>query len=209
MKRVDLYTVIHKAQRVHMFELSAKIGRLDFGDEQAVGEMNDELRHFVTHIREHGHHEDIFIHPLFRELGNEAVVLDEEHDDLDKELDQLETILDQKNWQQLYPAFNRFIAIYLLHQDEEESLQASVLWKHFDDGRLLGAFGAFKASRSPSQHAEDLKFILPGLSTLEIAEIFRSIKASSLEAFQSALKMAEKQLEPRGFAALARALGCT
>lgn len=198
MKKVDLYTVIHKAQRVHMFELGAKIGRLDHSDKQATEDVLQELKSFITHIREHGQNEDNFIHPMFREIGDYAAPLDEEHDELDKELDKLEKV-DIEN---LYPAFNRFIAIYLLHQDEEEELQRTVLWKHFDNDRLQAAFEAFKASRSPAQNVEDLKFILPGLSIRELAAIFESIKASSQQAFQGSCKIAEGMLEPSRFAAL-------
>lgn len=174
MKKFDLYTIIHKAQRVHMFNLSSKIGRLDLSDCESLQEVEQELKSFIKHIREHGHNEDTFIHPLFREVGSDATTLDEEHHDLDQELDKLEKVLEEKQWEELYPAFNRFCAIYLLHQDEEEQLQKTILWTHFANDRLLGAFLAFKASRSPAQHKEDLKFILPALSIPELAAIFQS-----------------------------------
>ena len=118
--KIDLYTVIHKAQRTHLFDLCAKIGRTDFSDAQATSTIEQEMREIIEHLRQHGVNEDTFIHPLFRELGDHASAIDDEHDDLDKELHKLECILDKKNWSGLYPEFARFIGVYLLHQDEEE-----------------------------------------------------------------------------------------
>lgn len=207
MKRADLYTVIHKAQRAHMFALGTKIGKTDFSDARAAEDVARELKAFIQHIREHGQNEDNFIHPMFRELGDHAVdALDEEHHDLDKELDKLEKVVDNKDWEKLYPEFNRFIATYLMHQDEEEGLQESVLWKHFDDDRLIKAFMEFQASRSPSQNVEDLKFILPGLSIPELAPIFQGIKAANPQGFQGACKMAEMAMEPSRFAELCKVI---
>ena len=90
----------------------------------------------IAHLRKHSIVEATFIHPLFTELGNSEI--DEEHDELEGHLLQLEQIVEEKRWQELYSAFNRFLALYLTHQDEEERAQVDILWKHFDDARLFG-----------------------------------------------------------------------
>lgn len=206
-KKIDLYTFIHKAQRVHLFDLCAKIGWTDFSDAQAATAIEQEVRLIIEHLRQHGVNEDTFIHPLLREAGDHASAIDDEHDDLDQELNKLELILDEKNWDVLYSEFARFIGIYLLHQDEEEKLQVDVLWKHFDNDRLGAVLVAFKSSRSPEQNSEDIKFLIPGLSISELTHMYLSIKDANIHAFQAACKIAESQLEPSRWKALRLAVG--
>ncbi|HEX2579975.1 MAG TPA: hemerythrin domain-containing protein [Rhabdochlamydiaceae bacterium] len=172
MSRVDLYTLIHKAQRAHLFALASKIGRTDFTDEKEVNAIEQELRGLISHLKEHSVTEATYIHPLFHEVGDQINVIDEEHESLEKELLKLESILNQKAWKELYPELNRFIAVYLMHQDEEEKLQVDVLWKHFDDNRLGAVMTAFRQSRTPEQKKKDLKFVVFGLSIPELTKLF-------------------------------------
>lgn len=195
--RVNLYFLIHKAQRAHLFDLSAKIGRADFSDAMEANVIQQELRDMIQHLREHAINETTFVHPLFEEVGNQVDSIDEGHEDLEKELDKLQAMLNTKQWNQLYSALNRFIALYLTHLDEEESLQEEVLWKHFDDARLDAALTAFKKSRSPGQMMEDIKFMIPAMSIPELTKMFREIKAHApVAAFQIVCKIAEGNLDP-------------
>lgn len=179
-----------------MYALGSKIGRADLTNSDDLESIERELREMISHLRAHSHHEDTFIHPLYRELGQEAVAIDEEHDDLEQGLNLLEAILNQKEWQKLYPQFNRFLASYLSHQDEEEQMQAAVLWKHFDNARLGEVFIAFNKDRSPEAKAKDLAFLIPGLSPPEIMGMLHHLKASSPPAaFQAACQIAENNLE--------------
>lgn len=197
MNRIDLYTLIHKAQRAHLFALSTRIGHADFSDSEETRAIEEELRKMIAHLKGHSHTEATFIHPLYNEIGNQIAQIDHEHEDLEEELNKLERILDKKQWPLLYPEFNRFIASYLTHQDEEERMQEDVLWKYFDDNRLAAVMTAFRMSRTPIQAKEDLKILFLGLSVLELAKIFQNIRASApAEVFHSACQMAKEELEP-------------
>ena len=207
-KKVDLYTFIHKAQRVHLFNLAIKIGRADLSDEIAMHSIELELKDMIARLKAHSIHEDTLIHPLFRELGNQIAVIDEEHDDLGKELQKLEYILDHKQWDKLYPELNRFISSYLAHQDEEEMMQEQILWKHFDNARLGAVMTAFQASRSPAQKKDDLNFLIPGLNIHELTAIFQGMKTSApAPAFEAACQIAQMHLGPNMWTALQRAIG--
>lgn len=209
-KKIDLYSFIHKAQRVHLFTLAIKIGRADFSDEIEAHSIEQELRDMIARLKAHSIHEDTLIHPLFRELGDQIAVIDEEHDDLGKELLKLEHILDSKQWDLLYPELNRFISAYLAHQDEEETMQEQILWKHFDNARLGTVMTAFQASRTPAQKMDDLKFIIPGLSLSELTALFQGIKASApAPAFETACQIAEMHLEPGRWTALHKAISAS
>ena len=207
ISKIDLYTFIHKAQRVHLFELSARIGRTDFSNEGEVKSIEQDLKRMISHLKKHSVSEATFIHPLFHELGNQISLIDDEHDDLEKKLDTLESILNEKQWGKLYPELNLFIASYLLHQDEEEKMQSDILWKHFDNERLAAVMAAYKKSLSPAQELENLKFIIPCLSIPELTKMFGNIKASALtEVFQASCQIAENHLAPDDWKKLSKAL---
>lgn len=202
-KKIDLYTFIHKAQRVHLFHLAIKIGHADISNKTEMNTIELELRDMIARLKAHSDHEDTLIHPLYRELGDQANLIDEEHDDLEQELHKLEQILDAKQWDKLYPEINRFISSYLAHQDEEETLQNQVLWKHFDNDRLSTVMTAFQQSRTPAQKMDDLQFLIPGLNLSELTALFRGMKASAPEpVFAAACQIAQTQLEPHRWSAL-------
>lgn len=197
MKKTDLYTLIHKAQRGHLFALSSRIGKTDFSDPQEVNAIKHELDSILAHLRKHSLNELTFIHPLYLEIGDQSAMIDEEHDELEQEILKLEEIIAEGRWEKLYAQFNRYIASYLLHQDEEERAQEEILWKHFDDTRLSAAMNAFLASRSPAVAIEDLKFVIPHLSNQELEQMFTGMKKSMpTHAFQGACGIAESLLEP-------------
>ena len=79
--RVDLYTVIHKAQRFHMFHLANAIGGADLESDEAVDTLADRVREMIEHLRDHAHNEETYIHPLFDAAGGGAGPLRHEHDD--------------------------------------------------------------------------------------------------------------------------------
>lgn len=205
--RVDLYTLIHKAQRVQLFALATRIGRADFMEKEEISSIAQELRDMITHLRAHSAHETNFIHPLFHQIGDKIAVIEDEHDDLEIELGKLEHILNTQDWKKLYPELNRFIASYLAHQDEEESLQASVLWKYFDDQKLEAVMTAFRKSRTPEQAMEDLKFLIQGMNNLELTALFQKMRIGAPKAaFQAACQIAKEQLEASQWAKLHNSL---
>lgn len=170
--KVDLYKFIHKAQRMHLFDLSVRIGRTDFSNENEVNAVLNDLKDMIAHLRKHSHSEETFVHPLFKEIGDLISIIDEEHDDLEIELLKIENVIQEKRWDDLYPELNRFIASYLMHQDEEETLQKKILWKHFENDRLSAVMTNFKNSLTPEQEMDNLKFIIPTLTCNEIIKMF-------------------------------------
>jgi hypothetical protein len=194
--RVDLYTLIHKAQRYHLFRLSNEMGRADYSDAAAAAAVYAGLRHLIDHLRDHAKNEETYIHPLFAKLGTKADTLNQEHHDLESELDNLEKLADKKEGKAVYSAYARFLGIYLIHLDEEEKAQAEILWPNYKDEDLAAVFGRFKAERAPAAAKADLEFMLPALSVAELAGMFRGMKASApAPAFQGACDLAAKTLD--------------
>ena len=78
--RVDLYSLIHKAQRVRLFALSSKIAKADLENSAQCAEIKEELSALINHLRAHVVHEATLIHPLFAEAGGQlADLLNDEH----------------------------------------------------------------------------------------------------------------------------------
>lgn len=195
--RVDLYTAVHKAQRFHLFRLSSEIGTTDFTDADAAAHISDRVHDIGAHLRDHARNEETYIHPLYREIGRVVEDIEREHHELESALGELERIVDEKRWDELYPRYTRFLGNYLLHLDEEEALQKNVLWQHCDDQALLAVFQRFKAERSATDSAADLELMLPALSTIELTRMFAGMKASApAQAFQAACDLAARVLEP-------------
>lgn len=193
--RVDLYTFVHKAQRLHMFRLSEAIGSADFSQKEEVDDIARQVFELMEHLKDHAQNEKIYIHPLYQKVGSVGVNFDNEHESLETEIHQIEKIMQENRWSELYSAYARFLGKYLLHIDEEEAAQREILWKHYDDKILGETFMRFKSERPQDLAKKDFEFMLPALSIPELTQMFRGMKASAPEkAFQGACHTAEKLL---------------
>ena len=193
--RVDLYTFVHKAQRFHMFQISERIGAADFSDFNEVKEVEEQILQLVEQLKDHAKNEKNYIHPLLQKIGSVGEHFDKEHEHLEVEIQKIENAVEEKRWSDLYRVYNRFLAAYLLHLDEEEAAQRDILWKHYEDQDLAAVFNRFKAERPPHLAKTDFEFMLPALSAAELTQIFRGMKmATPSHIFQGACDTAVKIL---------------
>jgi hypothetical protein len=194
--RFDLYGLIHKAQRFHLFLLSNDLGRTDAGDAACRAKCESRLRRLVEHLKDHAANEEKYIHPLFHRLGEAAEGLDEAHARLESELADLERMTNDGGWAELYPAYARFLGSYLLHLDEEEKAQSETLWRHYSDEQLASVFHRFKTERAPEAAKADLVFMVPALSVAELARMFGGMKASMpVPAYKAVCDLAAGELD--------------
>ncbi len=193
--RVDLYTFIHKAQRKYLFDLSVKIGRSDFRDASQVSLLKKELKVMIARLKEHASNEETFIHPFFHKIGQQGNSIEREHHDLEILLEDFEKNIDTLDQSKLYTQFNRFLAVYLTHIDDEEKAQEDILWKHFDDEALLDVMKQFRARQTPTQAMEDLEFIFPGLNAEEIERILSGMKGVVPDATYQAISLMAKKAQ--------------
>jgi hypothetical protein len=210
--KTDLYTFVHKAQRVRLFALSGTIARADFSDAAEAARAGAELRDLLVHLREHAAIEARYIHPLYRALRSAgegldvAAEFDAEHELLERELEALEGIADDGRWNELHRAYNGFLGRYLVHLEEEEAAQEAVLWKHYD-GELAEVFARFQRERAPEKAREDLEFFLPALSAPELTGMFRGMKLKApAPVFALALSLGAERVEPGIWAKVKAAL---
>ena len=171
--RVDLYGLIHKAQRFHLSTLLIRVGQTDVSDKRTMEHLAAELRGFVEHLRDHANNEEQYIHPLFDRIGG-AATLEHEHLELEGSLTRLETIVSTRDWEGLYAGLARFFGEYLLHLDEEETAQRLRLWPNYRDEELAAVLQRFKAERAPEASKADLELLAPALSPSEAGRLLSS-----------------------------------
>ncbi len=204
--RFDLYTNIHKAQRHHFLPLAGEIGRTDFADPPSAHRIEGAMRQTLDHLRDHARNEETYIHPLFHALGDSAVPIEEDHHELETELAQLESIVSERRWSELYARYASFLGRYLAHLDAEERLQAEVLWPNYDDRELAAVFQRFQTERPPANARSDFQFLLPALSIPELTAIFRRMRTAAPEAFPGACELAAQTLDAERWSQLERTL---
>jgi hypothetical protein len=178
-----------------LFELARDIGKADWDKPAGAAQLVARLRAMLTHLRDHAQNEETYIHPLFDDIGSGAGQIHDEHDALEVDLEALEHLIDSGRHAELYAAYTRLLGRYLLHLDQEETAQRTVLWAHYDDNALLAVFNRFKAERAPEMARLDLEFMLPALSADELAQIYMGMKRSvSPAVFEKAVELAVQVL---------------
>lgn len=206
--RVDLYTLIHKAQRYHLFRLSEEIGKVDWRNGAVSDAVGKRTLNLMEHLKDHALNENTYIHPLYQAIGALGEHFGTEHDQLDQEIQKIERIVAEKRWSNLYSEYTRFLGVYLLHLDEEEAAQRDVLWKHYDDAELAKTFNRFKAERPPDLAKADFEFMLPAMSIPELTNLFQGIKASApTGAYQGACELASRILAEEDWHKVSQTLG--
>lgn len=128
-------TVIHKLVRHQIYAVANRLAAAGDADDagllQAIGNAADMLRG-------HAEQEDARLLPVLKAMAPElARRLDEQHQDLDREMDaicraaralqRLPASRRAHARQQLHDAWNRFVANCLLHMDEEERAMQPLL----------------------------------------------------------------------------------
>lgn len=193
--RVDLYGLVHKAQRFKLFTFAQELSRASLEPEPVRERLRESVRDIVRMLSEHARIEERYIHPLFAELGQPAATLEREHQELEVELTALSRIVDDGRWSELYRAVMRFIGEYLLHIDEEERAQSQLLWPSFTDEQLRAVFRRFQSERAPSEAERDLELFLPALSVEEAAALLgRVTDGASAEARKKVFALARAAL---------------
>lgn len=180
--RTDLYGLVHKAQRYHLFGFARELSHADLDDAATRERLLGELRAIAEMLVDHADNEERYIHPLYAALGDGASRLTDDHRVLDAQLADWVRIAESGRWSDLYRASMRLIAEYVLHLDAEERAQADILWPGYTDAELGAVMARFKAERSPAAASKDLELMLPALSAPELRALLRGVRAAGGDA---------------------------
>ena len=208
----ELYKNIHKGQRREMFRISEMAGLAGPEDPEDVKRLNARIASFRDEMHNHAHMEEVHIHPLLgqrvpggtRKLEEDHVVM---HRQLDEILAMADTMLgssvppteSKAMFQELYLAWNRFVAFYLQHIDTEEERAQTELWKLCSEEEVRGIFGRILASEPREMLAIDAGLMLPAVSKEDRVEMVMALGNAPPEMLRMFGEIAQRVLEPQDY----------
>jgi hypothetical protein len=219
--QVDLYSPAHKGQRARIFHFAEMAGTMDYADPAALLTACEELKTIRDEFSLHASLEEKFVHPLLsNRVPGGARKLVQAHHDMHEQLDDL--VLHAENLKakgagfvkqaelgyEFYRAWNRFIAFYLVHINEEEEQVQPLLWYLCTEQELMTTFTTIIGSMSPEELTSVLRMMLPAMNRNERAGLLSGVKAHAPpQAFQNISGLAQSVLLPGDWADLKKRLG--
>lgn len=209
--RYNVFNNIHKGLRGMLFDTQMRIQQTDFTSPEAGGVI-ETLEQVLMFFDEHADHEDRFI--LANIVKQEPVIAQELEDDhvLDHKLSQdlRDYILQWKQaltakdkalaGQQIFYAFNEFIAFNLYHMNKEETQLLVLLWKHYTDEEIHGMEAQILESINPQVLMEESRWMMRSMNVPEIAGWLQGIKMNAPEpVYGMFVQMAEEELTAERF----------
>lgn len=190
MTRFDLYTHVHKAVRVLLFDALTTVGRTDFSNESEIPALAATVRRTLRLTRSHAEHEDREIHPLLHRLAPElAAELEAGHnrfDGIDQELEScLERIANSPAavrvslGRRMHEMLGALVADHLHHMVLEESRASRVLWAHFTDEELMAVQGRVVGSMPAAELNEWVERMLPAGNATERAQLSAALEGAA------------------------------
>jgi DUF438 domain-containing protein len=213
-QKVHLYTGVHKGQRSSLYKLAIAAGKINNYDEAKLIEFHNELTALRDEFRLHAELEEKFIHPLIRErLPGIAWRKEEEHKVQHRDFDDLVNmsklmVSKSKNLEmrgemglELYRALNRFIALYLVHINEEEEFIQPSLWETCNQMELGGAMRDSILYQKPDELRNHLEMMLSSMNRDEITDLLAAgSKIVQPEALQELYDIGDKVVDPDDWA---------
>jgi len=197
--RPELFTPIHKAIRLAMSDVLARLGGTDFADDAASRAATAELRQVLLFCGSHLEHEERFVKPAAVErLPGGVVEAFEEHAEQALVVGELRALADAVDGagpstrtvtaHSLYLHFSRFVAQNLAHMADEEQVLAPLLERFFTPAEILEVHGRIQAAITPEERRISGPYMLracsPGERRFLVAAM---LKVAPKEAVMAAL----------------------
>lgn len=213
----QIYASVHKGWRNRLFQMSVRAGKLDFADQPSLDVFYSDLKSMAAGIHLHHHNmEERFIHPLLSaRVPGGAERLDKQHRHIDHLLDNLLAHFDGVRSKaagfekrrdlgtEFYLAFNRFIAVFLVHIDQEEEQVQPVLWNLCTAEELATTWRAILTNQTPAEAMENLGMTLSSASLDEAAGLL-TLAQTNLppDRFELGSDFARSVMDPQDWSAL-------
>lgn len=185
--RDDLFTHIHKALRLGLFDITAEAGRTDWTDEAEIAELQARWRPLHALLRAHTAHEDNYIlRILDRHDAAATEATADQHHDLDDLLDELAEQFDNVTRTPNPTAglaldrdLARFVAAYLPHLHDEETRIMARIWELCSDEEIADTRARFMADTTPEVLTASLTWMLPALDRPTRRALFGGLAATA------------------------------
>lgn len=203
-QRQDLYTHIHQAIRLALFDCVSQAGATDWSDPAEVQALQATWRPVLALLRSHSHHEDTYITPL---LGADDTRMASdnrsEHHQMDAWLDEIAGWFERlaasptnKGGLMLYRELTLFLADYLRHLHEEETAIMGRIWEVCTDDEIAGALGRLREDTPPEVLSHAVELMLRATNMEHRLEMVRAMAAGAPpEAIDALLESAGRWLQ--------------
>ncbi len=203
--RHDFFTLIHKGQRKELFAATVVAGTTDWDDPSSANDFVSLWSRLASMLEAHAAHEHNHVFPLLAEHAPEIVEhVEAAHADLEHRLATLtDTIArtaghpTEEHGLAVYREVTAFVALYLLHILDEETLVMPAIWRSCTGAEINAARLNLQADQSPAGVTRSRRAILPAITDAErtsMAQAFQ--RGSTSEAFAAFMSDARQALEP-------------
>ncbi len=203
--RDDLFTHIHKALRLALFDVTVRCGRTDWTAPDEVADLAGRWRPLLALLRAHTAHEEdhiLRILDLYDPATTEAP--GDQHGDLDDLLDDLAERFDMIVEQPepaaglaLYRDLARFVASYLPHLHDEETRVMGRIWECCSDEEIAATRQRFMEEITPDLQATTVEYMLPAIDKASRRDLIAGLAASApTPVLEKVLQIAKGVLSP-------------
>lgn len=213
--RYNTFRLIHKGLRAMLYGASIKIQQADLGSIDEGKSVVDEIQLLISLFEAHAHSEDKYYNEPLEKLKPEVANLFEKEHQEDHRLGnkllsiiaKWKTAADNESrfatGQDLFYAFNEYIAFNLYHMNKEEIMLNEVMWSVYSDEQIAGMEQKAVQNISPANMGEYGKWILRGNNNEDIAGWISEIKhGAPAEVFTWIHGLAKQELNADRFSAV-------
>lgn len=213
--RHDFFTLIHKGQRKELFTATVVAGTTDWGDLSAANDFVSMWSKVASMLEAHAGHEHNHLFPLLTHHAPETIEhVEAAHEDLEHRLVTLTDTIARAAEQRtpahgldVYRELTAFVAHYLLHILDEETLVMPAIWRHCTDAEINTARLNLQADQSAAGVTRSRRAILPAVTDAERATMALAVRrGSTSEAFAAFMSDARQVLEGATFDRLQQSL---
>ena len=203
--RPDFFTVIHKGQRKELFAATILAGTTNWEDTTAANDFVALWSKLTGMLEAHAAHEHKHFFPLLDHYAPEIVAqVEAAHEDLEHDLITLtDTIAvaagkrSPEHGLAVYRQVSAFVASYLLHILDEETVVMPAIWQHCTDADICAARLAFQAEQSPAGVIRSRRAIVTAITHAELVTTALGVqRGSTEEVFKAFMTDARQLLEP-------------
>src|SRR6185295_9259257 len=205
--RYNTFYQVHKALRAMLYETATELQRTDFNNQDEVTSVIANITTVVDVFDKHAYNEDHFVFSAVEQYEPSVVDSFEQEHVKDHELStQLRTLIniyrslesEEERIQlgsALRKAFVDFLAFNLVHMAKEEDIINNLLWRYYTDEQIRAIEKQIIAIQAPESTAVVWKWMLRGLSNLEIINWLKAVEKNAPEfVFHNLVTTAEKEL---------------
>ena len=203
--RHDFFTLIHKGQRKELFAAIVLAGTTNWEDASAANDFVFLWSKLTSMLEAHAAHEHNHLFPLLARYAPDTVVqVEAAHDDLEHRLVTVTDTIARAAGQRtpghglaVYRELTAFVAQYLLHILDEETLVMPAIWRYCTDAEINAARLNLQADQSTAGITRSRRAILPAITDAERTTMAMAVqRGSTNEAFAAFMSDARQVLEP-------------